>query len=56
MRNEADALDAFVASVVARAAALGSTQPPPRDLEEVTAREGWIHVPTCSLRALLDAE
>jgi hypothetical protein len=56
MRNEADALDAFVASVVARAAALGRTQPPPRDLEEVTAREGWIHVPTCSLRALLDAE
>ncbi len=55
MRAEADALDAFVASVVARAAALGRTQPPPSDLVDVVAREGWIHVPTCSLRALLDA-
>lgn len=55
MRSEADALDAFVAAVVARAAALGRTQPPPSDLVEVVAREGWIHVPTCSLRALLDA-
>lgn len=55
MRDEADALDAFVASLVARAFALGCTQLPPSEKVEVAAREGWIHVPTCSLQALLDA-
>ena len=54
MRKEADALDAFVASLVARASSLGRTQLPPSDIADVAAREGWIHVPTCSLKALLD--
>jgi len=56
MRKEADALDAFIASLVARASALGRTQMPPVEQAEVAAREGWIHVPTCSLKSLLDAK
>ena len=39
--------DALVASLVARAAALGLTQPPESEEERGRAvREGWIHVPT----------
>lgn len=52
LRDRADALDSLVAAVVARAVALGRTKKPPPALVEIAAREGWIHVPTCSLRDL----
>jgi Protein of unknown function (DUF429) len=41
-----DCLDALVASLVARAAAVGLTKPPPRDRLAQAQREGWIHLPT----------
>jgi Protein of unknown function (DUF429) len=40
-----DAFDALVASLVARAAALGLTDGPPPEHAERARREGWIHVP-----------
>ncbi len=40
-----DALDALVAALVARAAALGLCEAPPLELAEVVAREGWIALP-----------
>jgi hypothetical protein len=40
-----DAFDALVASLVARAAALGLTDRPPPEHAERARREGWIHVP-----------
>ncbi|MGH8904774.1 MAG: DUF429 domain-containing protein [Egibacteraceae bacterium] len=50
-----DAFDALVASLVARAAHLGlTTAPEPPDSTRART-EGWIHVPTCGLRELLDA-
>ncbi len=52
LRDRADALDALVASLVARAVATGRTTQPPPALVEVAAREGWIHVPTCALGEL----
>ena len=47
-----DAFDAVVCAVVARAAALGRTSGPPRELADVASREGWIHLPTGPLDAL----
>jgi predicted nuclease with RNAse H fold len=48
--------DALVASLVARAAALGLTQPPgPGEESERAVREGWIHVPTNPLGDLLES-
>jgi predicted nuclease with RNAse H fold len=52
LRDRADALDALVAALVARAVALGRTALPTAALAEVAAREGWIHVPTCSAQDL----
>jgi predicted nuclease with RNAse H fold len=47
-------LDALVCSLVARAAALGLTQPPePGEEADKATREGWIHVPTNPLGHLL---
>lgn len=40
-----DCLDALVASLVARAAALGLTVPPPEERRDQVRREGWIHLP-----------
>lgn len=40
-----DAFDSLVAALVARAAALGLTTPPPKHLRELAAEEGWIHLP-----------
>jgi uncharacterized protein DUF429 len=45
-----DALDALIAALVARAAGLGHTIPPPccgeaHECDRRTAREGWIHLP-----------
>jgi predicted nuclease with RNAse H fold len=39
------ALDALVAALIARAAALGLCTAPPPALKEVAAREGWIYLP-----------
>jgi predicted nuclease with RNAse H fold len=45
-RGSDDALDAVVAALIARAAALGLCDGPPASLAAVAAREGWIHLPT----------
>ncbi len=55
LRDRADALDALIAALVARAVALDRTTKPPRGLEEIASREGWIHVPTCSVGELRSA-
>lgn len=47
-----DAFDALVASLTARAAALGLTAPPPVAAREQAEREGWIALPTCGLGQL----
>jgi predicted nuclease with RNAse H fold len=48
--------DALVASLVARAAGLGLTQPPePGEQSDRAVREGWIHLPTNPLTDLLEA-
>jgi predicted nuclease with RNAse H fold len=53
--SDHNCFDAVVASLVARAAALGLTQPPGSDEERDRAtREGWIHVPTNPLAHLLE--
>ena len=47
--------DALIASLVARAAALGLTQvPEPGEDADRAVREGWIHVPTNPLSHLLE--
>lgn len=43
--ESADALDALIASLTARAAWLGKTVRPRSDQVEVAKREGWIHLP-----------
>jgi hypothetical protein len=40
-----DAFDALIAALVARAALLGLTDPPPQHRREQAAEEGWIHLP-----------
>jgi predicted nuclease with RNAse H fold len=50
-----NSFDALVCSLVARAAALGLTQPPdPGAQADRATREGWIHVPTNPLPHLLE--
>ena len=45
--SDHNSFDALVCSLVARAAALGLTEPPePGDEADRATREGWIHVPT----------
>ena len=51
-RESDDALDAVLAAVIARAAAVGCTALPEGDDRAVAEREGWIHVPTGGLQAL----
>lgn len=41
----ADAFDALIAALNARAAALGETEPPPLEFRREAAREGWIALP-----------
>jgi predicted nuclease with RNAse H fold len=53
-RQSDDALDAVLCAVIARAAALGKTRAPTDDQARVAATEGWIAVPTCELRDLID--
>lgn len=40
-----DAFDALIAALVARAALLGLTEPPPAEQLERVRQEGWIHLP-----------
>lgn len=47
-----DALDSLVASLIARAHALGKTLPVPPELLEAVKIEGWVALPTCSIAAL----
>jgi predicted nuclease with RNAse H fold len=56
VRSDHNCFDALVCSLVARAAALGLTQPPEPGAESDRAtREGWIHVPTNPLPHLLES-
>jgi len=41
-----DVFDALICALVARAAVLGLTDPPPPELLERARREGWIHLPS----------
>jgi predicted nuclease with RNAse H fold len=53
--SDHNSFDALVCSLVARAAALGLTQPPePGDEADRATREGWIHLPTNPLPHLLE--
>ena len=53
--SDHNCLDALVCSLVARAAALGLTEPPEPGTEADRAtREGWIHLPTNPLPDLLE--
>lgn len=53
--SDHNCLDALVCSFVARAAALGLTEPPESGTEADRAtREGWIHLPTNPLSDLLE--
>lgn len=45
LADSADALDALIAALNVRAAALGQTEPPPQELRREAAREGWIALP-----------
>ncbi len=47
-----DALDAVIAALAARAAALGLTLRPDPELQPTASREGWIALPTAPLAAL----
>jgi hypothetical protein len=40
-----DCLDAVLCALIARAAALGQTEPPPAEAFELARVEGWIHLP-----------
>jgi predicted nuclease with RNAse H fold len=53
--SDHNCFDALVCSLVARAAALGLTQPPdPGEEADRATREGWIHLPTNPLPHLLE--
>jgi hypothetical protein len=54
MVASADAFDAVIAALGARAAALGRFEPPPPELADQARREGWIVLPSCSLAELTD--
>jgi hypothetical protein len=50
--GSADAFDALVVALTARAAALGRVQPVPEGLRDRARREGWISLPDPALEAL----
>ncbi|GAB3305066.1 DUF429 domain-containing protein [Pseudoclavibacter terrae] len=50
-----DALDALVASLIARAHALGKTLPVPPELLDAAKIEGWVALPTCGIGELAGA-
>jgi len=51
-RTSHDALDAVIAALTARAAALSLTLRPDPGLQDAASREGWIALPTAPLTAL----
>jgi hypothetical protein len=51
-RTSHDALDAVIAALTARAAALGLTLRPDPELQPQASREGWIALPTVPLTKL----
>jgi predicted nuclease with RNAse H fold len=51
-RTSHDALDAVIAALTARAAALSLTLRPDPELQPAASREGWIALPTAPLTAL----
>ena len=51
-RTSHDALDAVIAALTARAAALSLTLRPDPELQLAASREGWIALPTAPLTAL----
>ncbi len=51
-RHSDHMLDAVVSALLARAAALNLTTPPPADQHAQARREGWIAIPTCTLDQL----
>lgn len=51
-RETADALDAIVAALVARAVAIAKCVPLPDEHRAIAVREGWIELPDCDLAAL----
>lgn len=53
-RQSDDALDAVLCALIARAAALGKVCVPDQNQARLAATEGWIAVPTCTLRELID--
>ncbi|NKX54829.1 DUF429 domain-containing protein [Arthrobacter mobilis] len=53
LASDDDLHDALIASLSARAAALGRTCPVPAGLEQAAAEEGWIHVPNTPLAGLI---
>jgi len=52
-RHSDHILDAVISALLARAAALNLTTPPPADHQDTAHREGWIAIPTCTLNQLL---
>ena len=53
--SDHNCFDAIIASLVARAAALGLTHPPdPGEEADLAVREGWIHVPSNAISDLLE--
>lgn len=53
MISSTDAFDAVIASLATRAAAIGKYLEPPKEHIETSRIEGWIALPTCSIRDLL---
>lgn len=51
-RTPHDALDAVIAALTARAAALSLTSRPDPELQDAASREGWIALPTAPLTTL----
>jgi hypothetical protein len=45
-RRDDNAFDAIIAALVARASALGLTEPIPEEMRRVAKSEGWITLPT----------
>jgi predicted nuclease with RNAse H fold len=53
-RQSDDALDAVLCAFIARAVALNKSRRPDAEQARPAATEGWIAVPTCELRELID--
>ncbi|MFI6636528.1 DUF429 domain-containing protein [Nonomuraea fuscirosea] len=54
-RTSADAADAVICALAARAAALGLATTPPSEHSKTAATEGWIALPTAPLSGLIQA-